>query len=547
MMDIEKLKEMKTQLDSERDTFRNIYDACLFYLLPEHQNEQMDRRDSRIAEDSQPLDTTAQESAETLASGLFSTTITMGSEFFGFRTNNEELNDNDNVKRWFSQASKECLRYMQNSNYSMMAYETLLYYVCLETGVMYTGWEDNGLIYKSYPITQCSISENKDGIVNTMFRSFQMTPQQAVERWGDKNSKEVLDAYADPQQRFVKLPFFHACLPRDPREVKSGALVGSDMPFASYYVDEQNSHIVEEGGYKSFPYAVPRFIRSSASPYGRGRAFSALPLARQLDECRADLMDGREHKLKPTVFMPTGSTEQGVDLRPSAINFYNSQQGVPVFYNPDIDINSGMQEQVNVQAELRQLFFVDLFTALSQADAKMTATQVNAIKSEKAQGLSPIANRLFDEYFNPSISRTLELLMDANVLEPLPEELEGQEWTVEYTTRLSALLDQIEVNSSLDIIHQAFGLYQMKTEMPEIDDVIDLDQFIRNMFIAGNADMDIIRKKEDTEKLRQSRADQMAQQQQQEQMSQMTKPIDMMQSPEQGSAVQQMMDQGIAL
>lgn len=546
-MDIDKLKEMKGQLDSDRDIHKNIWDACLFYYLPEHQNEALDRGDSRVAEDSQPLDTTGQDSAMTLTSGLFSNTITMGSEFFGFRTNNEELNENDNVKRWFSNASKECLRYMQNSNYSKMAYECLQYYVALETGLMYTGWENNGLMYQSFPVTQCSISEDKNGLVNTVFRSFQMTPQQAVERWGDANSKEVLDAYADPQQRFVKLPFYHACFPRDPREVDDNAVVGEKMKYASYYVDEQNSHIVEEGGYKSFPYAVPRFIGSSVSPYGRGSAFAGLPLARELDECRADMMDAREHSLKPSVFMPAGSTENGVDLRPSAVNFYNAQMGKPEFLRPEVDFGAGQAEQITVQAELRRLFFTDLFQALSQADAKMTATQVNAIKSEKAQGLSPIVNRLFDEFFSPSISRTLELLIENNVLEPLPEELQGEEWTVEYTTRLSALLDQVEVNSTLEIINQSFQLYSMKAEMPDIDDVIDLDQFIRNMFVAGNADMDIIRKKEETEERRAKKADQQAQMQQAEIASQMTAPIDMSKAPEAGSPIQSAMDSGMAL
>jgi hypothetical protein len=544
-MNIDKLKEMKAKLDSDRDLYRSVWESCLFYFLPQRQSESMDRANSRVAEDTQPLDTTGQKSAEIFTSGIYSSTVTMGSEFFGFRTNNEELNKNDNVKAWFSTASKECLRYMQNSNYQMMSYEALQYYSTLETGVLYTGWEGNGLFYQSFPITQCSISEDKDGIVNTMFRSFMMTPQQAYEKWGDDNSKEMLEAYADPQKRFVQYPFYHACMPREAKKVKSDALVGEDMAYASYYVDEQNSHIIEEGGYKSFPYAVPRYLRDSTSPYGRGSAFSALPLTRQLDECRADLMDARQHKLQPTVFLPVGSTQADVDMRPNAVNFFNAQQGVPVFYNPDVDINAGQQEQLNTQQEVRDLFFVNLFTAMSQADAKMTATQVNAIKSEKAQGLAPVINRLYDEFFSPSISRTLELLMDNGALSAPPEELQGQEWTVEYTTRLSALLDQIEVNSTLETVNQAFNLYAMEVENPKIGDVIDLDQLVRDMWVASNSNMEVIRSEEETEEIRANRAEAQAQQQQAEQASQMIAPIDASSAPEQGSPLQQMVDQGL--
>ncbi len=50
------------------------------------------------------------------------------------------------------------------------------------------------MVYQNFPITQCSISENKDGIVNTLFRSFYMTAQQAMEKWGEKNSQMIKDA-----------------------------------------------------------------------------------------------------------------------------------------------------------------------------------------------------------------------------------------------------------------------------------------------------------------------------------------------------------------
>ena len=68
-----------------------------------------------------------------------------------------------------------------------------------------------------------------------------------------------------------------------------------------------------------------------------------------------------------------------------------------------------------------------------------------------------------------------------------------------------------------------------------------------NMFVAGNADMDIIRKKEETEERRAEKADQQAQMQQAEMASQMTAPIDMSKAPEAGSPIQSAMDSGMAL
>jgi len=51
MMDIEKLKDMKGKVDADRDVYKNIFEACLFYYMPERQNESLDRTNSRVAED----------------------------------------------------------------------------------------------------------------------------------------------------------------------------------------------------------------------------------------------------------------------------------------------------------------------------------------------------------------------------------------------------------------------------------------------------------------------------------------------------------------
>ena len=206
-----------------------------------------------------------------------------------------------------------------------------------------------------------------------------------------------------------------------------------------------------------------------------------------------------------------------------------------------------MQEQVQTQNEVKELFFVSLFTALSQADAKMTATQVNAIKSEKAQGLSPIINRLYDEFFSPCIERTLMLLMRNGKLDDMPEELQGKEWTVEYKTRLDSLLDQIEVNSTLAVIEKIFNLYSMEAQVPAVGEIVNLDQLSRNIAITEHADMDVIYSTDETEEMRAQRAEAQAQAQQAEAMQNMTAPVDMSKAPEQGSPIQQAQEQGIAL
>lgn len=546
-MDCNDLCKMKETLDANRDVFRGVWDDLLYYFMPEMQDSSMDRMTSSISEELTPSDPTGSKSAEILSSGIFSNTITMQTEFFGFRTNNEELNEVTEVKEWFTSASKECLRYMQNSNYQLMSSETIDYYVSTCTGVFYTDWVGDGLFYKNFPIMRCSIAEDANGLVDTIFRSFEMTAQQAYQKWGEKNSSKIIEKYNDPEGRFEKFNFFHAVLPRDPKKVKKDTLIGEEMPYASYYVDEENKTILEEGGYHEFPYAVPRFQHSPEHCFGKGASMKALSVCRQLDECREDLMDARQHALQPTTWLPVGSTEGDVDNRPNAVNFFNPQSGIPIFQAPQVDQQAGMIEQQQAQQEVKEIFYVPLFTALSSADAKMTATQVNAIKSEKAQGLSPIINRLYDEFFSPSIERTLMLLMRNGKLKPMPEALQGVEWSVEYKTRLDSMLEQIESNSNVEFFETAFNIKAMEAQAPDLSDIVDTDKMIRDMAIAKHVDMDIIRSEEETKKLREQKAIAMQQQQQAEAMQNSIAPVDLSKAPEQGSAIQQAQEQGAIL
>ena len=415
----EELSAMKSGLDAQRDVFSNLYESCLFYFLPEFQGESVYRQGSQVNEESQPLSAVGQKANSSLAGGIFSHTVAMDSEFFGFRTNDEEMNDKESVRKWFTEASKACIRQMANSNFSLMTYETILYYSTLNTGVMYSSYEDGKLIYQNYPITQCSIAEDKNGVVDTLFRSFDMTAQQAYGKWGEDCHKKIKDAYKDPTQRFTKFPFYHAVIPRHGRDVKSKS--NKEMPFASYYVDLNNAKTMEEGGYKSFPYAVPRFLRTSTTPYGRGSSFSAVNIARAIDRLEASIEDGTELVIQPSIWIPAGSTEE-VDMTPNSVNFFNPTAGKPEFFQPNIDFNAGEVRIERLSNSIMTLFYADLFMMLEDRK-NMSATEVNARMAEKMQAITPVINRLDNEFFTPVIVRTLELLMDNGVIPPIPQDM----------------------------------------------------------------------------------------------------------------------------
>jgi len=533
----DELKQMKGRLDSDRDVLSSTHEAALFYYLPEFQSESQTRKDSDISEETQPLQPIGQEAAAALAAGIYSNTVNMSSEFFGFRTNDEELNKLESVKRWFTDASKACMRQMQNSNFSMATHETILSYVALSTGVMYSEYDGDSMVYRSFPITQCSISENKDGIVNTLFRSFDMTAQQAMEKWGDSNSQAIKEAYEDSSKRFMKFPFFHAVMPR--LDTNNERKDKEHHPFYSYYVDDQNSHVVEDSGYTSFPYAVPRFLKTSTSVYGRGPAFSCLGLCREIDRLEFILGDAAELKVNPPAFFPAGSVQEDIDLLPGGVNFYNPTQGNIVFYQTDIDAAGAMQRQYGLIEHVKKLFYADLFRMMDDQKA-MTATEVNARLGEKVQAINPIVNRLYDEFFEVTLSRTLELLVANGIIASYPEELLGKDYTVEYTTKLSSMMKAIDVESAMRSLGQASDIYQRAMEVPQLGNVINVDRLVKDIFESNNVSNDVLYSEQETEKMNKEQAEAAKAQQEQQMLLDKMGNLDPNKAPEEGSLASEM-------
>jgi hypothetical protein len=53
--------------------------------------------------------------------------------------------------------------------------------------------------------------------------------------------------------------------------------------YVSCYVHEDSGFLLSEKGFKEFPYAVPRYLKSSNETYGRSPAMNALPDVKMLN------------------------------------------------------------------------------------------------------------------------------------------------------------------------------------------------------------------------------------------------------------------------
>ena len=55
------------------------------------------------------------------------------------------------------------------------------------------------------------------------------------------------------------------------------------MPFESVYLEYKNGNELSVGGFKEFPFVVPRYLKASNEIYGRSPAMTALPDVKMLN------------------------------------------------------------------------------------------------------------------------------------------------------------------------------------------------------------------------------------------------------------------------
>jgi len=310
------LLDALASLKSQRGVLDTLLEDCAFFCMPGHSNIKSHTQEAE-GDKEKPSDSHGVYCANTLASYLFSNTVAMGQKWFGLRAENEEQNKSDDIKKWHSEAADRTIKELGESNFSLMVHEALIQLAVFGTAVMFVDYiAPDGPTFRTFKMVDCWIAEDHHGNVDTVYREFQYTAKQAVERWGDECSPETVLKAKKPATAMEKLMFVHCVRPRTGRDMKKKT--NDNMPIASYYIEVDAKKIVDEGGFEMMPYAVPRFTKVDGQAYGRSPAMAAIEDLRMLNRAVKDFIDGVEQETVPPVVLPPGDDPQDFDMRPGS-------------------------------------------------------------------------------------------------------------------------------------------------------------------------------------------------------------------------------------
>jgi hypothetical protein len=475
--------EIKTRLDQlaiERYQWEALWQDVVDYMLPNRSPVigTITPGEDRSVE---MYDSTAYMSLLRLAANLNDMLTNQSSQWFQLGIDNEELAEDVLIMEWLDDTTKAVRKYLDNSNFYDQVHELYMDIGSFGTGILYIeDSDDEGkyLNFKACHIREIFIDEDKYGKVDTVFRVFTYTVRQCFQRWGDKISDELKQKYEDDPT--YKVEIIHACFPRKERSPKKKD--NKNMKYASVWMEKDQNHILNEGGYETFPYLTPRWMKSSGEMFGRSPAVAVLADIKTLNQMMETVIIAGQMIAEPPLQIPDDGFIN-LNVGPRGISYYRS--GSNDFIRP-LEIGSRLPITLQMMQQNRDSIANAFFTTQLQVIDKteMTAEEVRARMQENMRIIGPTVGRLQNELLSDLIFRVLNILNYAKdykgdpILPAPPPEVQGEEYSLKYVSPLAKAKRQNELQAINGAVGVATNWAQVK---PEVLDNLDIDSAYRTV------------------------------------------------------------------
>ena len=509
-------------LRSERATWWSHWQEITTYLLPRNGRYFEQDRNKGHRRHNSIYDNTGTRALRTLGAGMMAGATSPARPWFRLATADPDLNKFPPVKLWLAGVTERMQLVFTKSN----TYRTL-HGIYEELGAFGTAGSiilpDEKKAIHHYPITcgEYAIAQDYQGRVNTLYREFQKTVGEVVREFGySKCSTSVKNLY-DRGSLDQWITIIHAIEPRDDRERDYKKKDNMNMKYKSCYFEQggDGEQVLRESGFRDFPAIIPRWGIAGGDIYGNSPGMEALGDVKQLQHEQLRKAQGIDYQTKPPLQVPSYMKNRDVDSLPGGVTFIDGQQGkIETAFNVNLNLNHLLQDIQDVRGRINSSFYADLFLMLANAtDTRMTATEVAERHEEKLLMLGPVLERLHNELLDPLIDNTFNRMVEAGLVPPAPEELQGTELNVEFVSMLAQAQRAIGTNS-VDRYTNTMGMIaQMK---PDVLDKFDSDKWANAYAEMLGVDPELIVPDKQVARIRQERAQaqqQMAQREAQQQ------------------------------
>jgi hypothetical protein len=468
--------------ETERKNFETGWDELTRYTLPMQGglfNVDVQTPGDRKTQDI--YDITGVQANSDLAATFHSTLTNPATRWSNIEHSDPELQDDDEARTWLEDSRNRMHKAFSQSNFDVEAASNYQMFTSLGTMSL---MQDalplkldgtfGGFFFKAWHLARVAFEENQYGIVDRIYRKFQFTKQQAMERWGKHTPKLIVES----NQPDKKFDIYHIIRPRAGAKPVTSLLVPiKDMPFESLYVFKASGEVVERGGYMEFPNHVTRWSKMPGEKYGRGPGHLAIPDIRTLNRMVELGLTAIARGIAPPIFAERRNIFGSLNLKPNGVTQVADISKIREFVT---QARSDLYQftKDDYRNSIRQAFFLDkLLLPPREEVGEMTAFEVARRIEQTQRVLGPTFGRLNQEFLQPLVLRSFKMMLRGGAFAEPPQSVleRGLNIEVKFVNAL-ARSQQIEEVSAINQWTQILGqLAQLEQFQTAATDLIDVD------------------------------------------------------------------------
>lgn len=499
----EEKKEVKKYLaahelrKNKRVTFENYWQDCLTYIVP-RKEDVTTTQDPGSPKNEDLFDTTAIMANQHLAANLHGMLTNPTVRFFEFLMSDANLNEDDEVKKWLEDSANRVFTVMNNSNFQTEVHEIYIDEGAIGTACLFTGEHEERVVhFNARAMKEIYVDENNLGLIDTVDRRFKWKPKHIVQEFGEKSVHPwIMKKYEEGCEDEWEV--LHTVCPGAKGDPESR---GGLMAFKSVYILVDHQMFISKSGFREFPYAVPRWTKTSGEVYGRGPGMEMLPDIKMVNKMMETTLKGAAKTVDPPLQVSDDGVIGKVRLTPGGLTV--TRPGAdpirPIITDARIDF--GYQAVEDVRKRIRMGFYTDKMN-LNDGPQK-TATEVQQIVDEQWRFMGPVLGRQHFEFLDPVVTRVFAIMDRRQLFLPVPDKIKGKKIDVRYSS-LAARAQRMQEGSNLN---RALTIAApVVNAIPQALDNLNGDRAIRHIFDVYGVPGKLLNDQREIKQIRDARA-----------------------------------------
>lgn len=421
-------------------------------------------------------DATAVQAHIQLASSIHGALTNPAIVWFDLMWRDKDQQKDHEAKIWLERARDRIFHELQDSNFNLEANNAYRSLTSFATAAITQepvaditeDWQ--GVVFTNVPIKQVYFEPDANGQPLNFYRLMNWRASKLVDKFGLENLPDkIKTAYEAGSDQTYEV-IFCAFKRLDKQNQTARLLTPENRPVGYCYVCRDDATVLKTGGYYEMPAFVPRWEITDESMWGNGPAHYALADVLTLNRLVELDLKSREKVIDPAIIYGERALLNTLDLSPGAQNAARDPDQIKAFESA-ARFDAVENSIVRLQMAVQKYFYIDQLE-LKESPA-MTATEVQVRYELMQRLLSSTMARLKEDFLDPLIQRTMNLLIRAGELPAQPEGV--GEYDIAYIGPLSRSMKFDEAASierwitQLQLIAQAGGPAEQVLLVPDYD------------------------------------------------------------------------------